>query len=94
MKCVFCEKEFEKLSCEHIIPNVLCGHLKSNKLLWAYRKQKKTSLPTLHQRLTAATPPATFFMGPGLTFFRERNDLDESKEMAKKNERIFCQLER
>ena len=33
MKCVFCEKEFEKLSCEHIIPNVLCGHLKSHELL-------------------------------------------------------------
>lgn len=32
-KCVFCEKEFETLSCEHIIPNALCGHLKSNELL-------------------------------------------------------------
>lgn len=32
-KCVFCEKEFEKLSCEHIIPNALCGHLKSSELL-------------------------------------------------------------
>lgn len=32
-KCVFCEKEFDELSCEHIIPNVLCGHLKSKDLL-------------------------------------------------------------
>jgi hypothetical protein len=45
MKCVFCEKEFEKLSCEHIIPNVLCGHLKSNELLWAYRNRKKHLFP-------------------------------------------------
>lgn len=32
-KCVFCGKEFETLSCEHIIPNAICGHLKSNELL-------------------------------------------------------------
>ena len=32
-KCVFCENEFETLSCEHIIPNAICGHLKSNELL-------------------------------------------------------------
>ena len=34
--------------------------------------RKKSSLPTLHQRLTAATPPATFFMGPGLSLFSRR----------------------
>ena len=32
-KCVFCEKSFDELSCEHIIPNILCGRLKSNELL-------------------------------------------------------------
>lgn len=33
MKCVFCNKEYEKLSEEHIIPNVLCGTLKSQSLI-------------------------------------------------------------
>ena len=33
MKCVFCGQEFEKLSEEHIIPNCICGRLKSKKLL-------------------------------------------------------------
>ncbi len=32
-KCVFCGNEFEELSKEHIIPNVLCGHLKSKNLI-------------------------------------------------------------
>lgn len=31
--CVFCKKEFDKLSEEHIIPNVLCGRLKSKNLI-------------------------------------------------------------
>ena len=31
--CVFCKKEFEELSEEHIIPNVLCGRLKSKNLI-------------------------------------------------------------
>lgn len=33
MKCVFCGQEFDKLSEEHIIPNCICGRLKSKKLL-------------------------------------------------------------
>ena len=33
MKCVFCGQEFDKLSDEHIIPNCICGRLKSKKLL-------------------------------------------------------------
>lgn len=33
MKCVFCNQEYEKLSEEHIIPNVLCGTLKSQALI-------------------------------------------------------------
>lgn len=32
-KCVFCGKEFEELSEEHIIPNVICGRIKSKNLL-------------------------------------------------------------
>lgn len=32
-KCVFCGNEYEKLSKEHIIPNALCGRIKSHNLI-------------------------------------------------------------
>ena len=33
-KCVFFGNEFETLSHELIVPNAICGHLKSNELLY------------------------------------------------------------
>ncbi|UKI41461.1 MAG: HNH endonuclease [Candidatus Melainabacteria bacterium] len=32
-KCLFCGNEFEELSKEHIIPNAICGRIKSRNLI-------------------------------------------------------------